>query len=181
MIHTDTPPPESVVHPAPEEPEWTAPVPARPPLKTSVPSLLFSSLPVPLLDWDPRLDALNIRIEPADVPYGAMYWKLIRAEYQGPDEADGKHNISYTIQDEQGKPVEYQRVWQGWAEDKTDATTNEKGEATIALWSSFAPDHGECGPYTAWADGLPSDKITGLGLPHKRQVNFLLTWRRVLA
>ena len=119
-------------------------------------------------------------MEPAPVPPGQLYWKLIRAEYQGPDESDGKHHIYFKVEDEQGKPLEYQRVWQGWPDDKTDATTNEAGETNIPLWASFSPEH-EAGPYTAWVDGLPSDRVTGMGLPLKRQVNFLLTWRRVLS
>lgn len=165
----------------PEPTEMPEREPAMIKAKTPSPSLLFSTLPIPALDWDPRLDALNVTLERAEISTGQMYWKLIRAEYQGPDEADGKHIMAYTVQDENGKPVEYQRVWQGWAEDKTDATTNDKGEATIPLWASFSPERGESGPYRAWVDGLPSDRINGLGLPLKRQVNFLLTWQRVIA
>ncbi len=153
---------------------------APPPPKIT-PALIFSSLPVPALDWDPRLDALRISVEAARVPPGQLYWKLIAAVYQGPGESDGKHHIYYVLQNEQGEPVEYQRVWQGWPDDKTDATTNEKGEANIALWASYSPDRGEAGPYLAWVDGLPSDRVKGMGLPLKRQVNFVLTWRRVIS
>ena len=152
---------------------------ATPPVVS--PAMIFSSLPVPPLDWDPRLDALKVKFEPCQISPSQFYWKLISAEYRGPDESDGKHHIYYVVQDEQGKPVEYQRVWQGWPDDKTDATTNDQGEANIPLWASYSPDRGEAGPYFAWVDGSPSDRVIGMGLPLKRQVCFVLTWRRVIA
>jgi hypothetical protein len=176
------PPPTGSQLPVESKPGDERSTPARPaPSPLSSFSLLFSSLPVPLLDWDPRLDAINVSFEPAKVSPGQMYWKLIRAEYQGPSESGGKHHVFFTVEDEMAKPVEYQRVWQGWPEDKTDATTNEKGEANIPLWQSFAPERGETGQYSAWIDGLPSDRVNGMGLPSKRQVCFLMTWRRVIA
>ncbi|MBI4787578.1 MAG: hypothetical protein HY782_11085 [Chloroflexi bacterium] len=176
------PPPPPVPMPRPEPEERREPIiiptPARPVVSAA---MIFSSLPVPPVDWDPRLDALRVRIEPCQCSAGEMYWKLISAEYQGPDESEGKHHIFFVTQDEQGNPVGYQRVWQGWPDDKTDATTNELGQANIPLWASFSPDRGETGPYFAWVDGLPSERVTGMGLPLKRQVCFILTWRRVIA
>jgi hypothetical protein len=46
------------------------------------------------------------------------------------------------------------------------------------MWASFAPDRGEQGPYSAWVDGAPSDRVSGLGLPLKHHVNFRLTWKK---
>jgi hypothetical protein len=145
-----------------------------------MPTPLFAEALKPTLDWDPRLDALNITVEEAPVEPRQTYWRLVRAEYLSMEEANGKHHINYTLLDEQGKPVPFQRVWQGWPEDRTDATTNEQGEATIPLWASYAPDRQESGPYVAWIDGLPSDCVQGIGLPFKRQVSFALTWQRVV-
>ncbi len=163
--------------PPPVEPKEPAPVPAP---VAPHPSLLFD-LPTPSLDWDPRLDALNVRLEMATISPGQLYWKLIRAEYQTPDESNGKHHIYYQVQNEKGEPEPYQRVWQGWPDDKTDATTNEQGETNIPIWASYAPDRGESGPYMAWLDGLPSDRVVGMGLPQKRQVSFRFAWQRVIA
>ncbi len=159
--------------PAPPPPPQGRPVVPRP-------SILFD-LPTPALDWDPRLDALNVRLELAPVTPGQLYWKLIRAEYQTPDESGGKHQIHYQVQNEKGEPEPFQRVWQGWPDDQTDAKTNEQGETNIPIWASYAPDRGESGPYLAWLDGLPSDRVVGMGLPQKRQVSFLLTWQRAIA
>jgi LysM repeat protein len=130
------------------------------------------------LDWDPRLDAVNVRVEEAKVPPGQMYWRLIRAGYESPEESSGKHQIGYTVLDENGAPCENQRVWQGWPEDKTDAATDARGEATIPIWASYSPEE-ESGPYAAWVDGAPCDRVVGMGLPLKRHVNFLLTWKKV--
>lgn len=145
------------------------------------PSLLFDAALLPMLNWDPRLDALHVTTVPAQVATGQVYWKLVRAEFLGPAECDGKHLIHYALEDEQGKSVPMQRVWQGWPEDRTDATTNDIGEASIPLWASFAPERGESGPYSAWVDGSPCDRVAGMGLPSKRHVSFMLTWRRTRA
>jgi LysM repeat protein len=134
----------------------------------------------PRLDWDPRLDALGASVEEARVQQGQIYWKLVQAEYQGPSESRGKHHIYYVVLDERGEPMSGQKVWQGWPSDKTDATTGENGEANLPLWSSYAPDRGEIGPYSAWVDGFPSDRVHGLGLPSKSSVCFLLKWQRAM-
>ena len=133
------------------------------------------------LEWDWRLDALNVGVEPAQIEPGYTYWKLARAVYQGPDESKDRHQIFYTIVNEHNEPIEYQKVWQSWADGETEAITNEQGETNIPLWAAFAPERAERGPYVAWVDGLPSDRVLVLGLPSKRHVSFLLTWRRTTA
>ncbi|MBI3740281.1 MAG: LysM peptidoglycan-binding domain-containing protein, partial [Chloroflexi bacterium] len=130
------------------------------------------------IDWDPRLDAVNVRVEAARVEPGKKYWRLIRAEYKSPEEAGGKHQVTFLLRDENLRPCENHKVWQGWPEDKTDATTDARGEANIPIWASYAPEK-ESGPYSAWVDGLASDRVAGMGLPLKRRVNFVLTWQRV--
>ncbi len=182
--------------PAPEPPVPPAePMPIGPVVETPPPAMELpppepglATLPkLPDLDaaplefeWDWRLDALGVCVEPANVAPGQEYWKLVRAVYQDPGESGGNHHIYYTVLDERGQPVTYQTVWQGWPDDKTDATTNEQGETNIPLWASYAPDRGETGSYSAWVDGWACDRVTGMGLPLKRHVNFLLTWQRAL-
>jgi hypothetical protein len=144
------------------------------------PKLNLAASPIEL-EWDWRLDALGVALEPANAAPGQEYWKLVRAVYQAPDEAGGNHHIYYTLLDENQQPVANQKVWQGWPEDKTDAATNDQGESNIPLWASFAPDRNEFGPYFAWIDGLPSERVIGMGLPLKRHVSFFLTWQRTVA
>lgn len=169
------PPPERIEHkPSIEKPAKTAPQPTAPPRLAPAPILEE-------LEWDWRLDALGVALQAAEIKTGQAYWKLVRAEYQGPAEAGDNHQIYYTVVDQQNNPMEYQKVWQSWSDGETDAITNEHGETNIPLWAFFSPDHGERGPYTAWIDGLPSDRVVGMGLPMKRHVCFLLTWKRTIA
>ncbi len=161
-------PPPTITEPAPAP--VAAPMPPPPPPEIFPTEIEF--------EWDWRLDALGVTLDPARVLPGRDYWKLVRAIYQAPDESGGTHHIRYSVLDENAKPVANQTVWQGWAEDKTSATTDAEGETEIPLWTSFAPEEGESGAYAAWVDGLPSDRVQGLGLPHSHHVNFVLTWQR---
>jgi hypothetical protein len=164
-------PPEKI---APSEPSSGS---AAPPVE------LPASIELPLgdeVEWDWRLDALNVIVEPAQVELGLTYWKLVRAVYQGPDESKDSHQVFYTVVNERNEPMELEKVRQGWADGETEAITNERGETNIPLWAGYAPDRDERGAYAAWVDGLPSDRVIGLGLPSKRHVNFLLTWRRAV-
>jgi hypothetical protein len=191
---------ETPVEPSREPISAREPVPTPPPIELGAPEKLAPpetitpteavtrEMPAPLalpigdeVEWDWRLDALNVTVEPAQVEAGLMYWKLVRAVYQGPGESNDTHQIVYTVVNERNEPIEYQKVKQGWADGETDALTNERGEAHIPLWLGYAPDRDERGAYSAWVDGLPSDRVVGLGLPAKRHVSFLLTWRRTVA
>ncbi|MBI3914574.1 MAG: carboxypeptidase regulatory-like domain-containing protein [Chloroflexi bacterium] len=142
------------------------------------------------LEWDARLtDELNIILEPAAVAAGNKYWKLIRANYlppgNDPGTAMGRVNIYYTVLDENGKPVAGQTVWQQWPDDRAAKTTNADGVADFNMSgdSSFdpKPPRSQRGPYSAYVDGLPSDKVVGLGLPLKQHVVYELTWRKTTA
>ncbi len=172
-----------IAAPAPERvtPTIAAPEEMAPPTEKPIapPS---EPLAIPAqVEWDWRLDALGLAIEPAEIEPGQAYWKLVRAIYQGPGESNDEHQVYYTVVDQQNKPIEYQKVWQGWSDGATDALTNERGEANLPLWASFAPERGETGAYQAWVDGLPSDRVRGIGLPLKQHVSFLLTWKRAIA
>jgi LysM repeat protein len=130
--------------------------------------------------FDPRLAALNVRVMSAMVPTGYPYWRLVRAEYEDPTEAGGTHFVAFSVLDERGMPVPGQRVLQSWGEDQTETKTDHSGIAMIQITASYSPETGESGPYSAWVDGLPSDRVTGLGLPAHRQVNFNLTWQKAV-
>jgi len=167
------PPPEHIVQGDIESStEFFKPTPVMPSAIIEIPDDL---------EWDWRLHALGVVLEPANVKPGQAYWKLVRAIYQAPDESNDSHQIYYTVVDQQNNPVEYQKVWQGWSDGETEAITNDRGEANIPLWVAFAPDRGERGAYVAWVDGLVSDRVSGMGLPLKRHVNFLLTFKRAVA
>ncbi len=162
---------------ASHKPLATLAPPARAGVTHETPRAPQSRQEVEEVDWDPRLDAVNVHVEEAKVSVGQTYWRLIRAIYEGPEESGGRHQVVYTVLDENDAPCENQRVWQGWPEDKTDAATDARGEASIPIWASYTPEE-ESGPYAAWVDGAPSDRVIGMGLPLKRHVSFVLTWQR---
>ena len=138
------------------------------------------------LEWDPRLNGLNITYQEATVADGQPYWKLIRAWYlpegNDPGQAQGRVNMYYTVLNENGQPVVGQKVWQEWPGDKASKLTGDGGITDFNMTgdSSFAPDRGEHGPYIGCVDGLPSDRVNGMGLPLRRHVCYELTWRKTI-
>ncbi len=150
-------------------PPMPRPAPPRPP-----------RLPNATSPLDPRLAALNVRVEYANVKPGEAYWKLIRAEYQDASQAGGNHHMIYALLDDKGKPVLVQRVFQGLADIQADSFTDAFGRAKIPMWENYQPETGETGPYSAWVAGLPSDKVVGLGMPNGVAVNFILTWQKAV-
>jgi LysM repeat protein len=130
--------------------------------------------------FDPRLGALGVQVLRATIISGLWYWKLVRAVYVDPAQSHGEQNIYYTVLDENGTPLANQRVIQMWGESRVEALTDTLGLASIPLSASYSPDRGESGPYSAFVDGMPSDRVTGLGLPLSRAVIFRLTWQRTV-
>jgi LysM repeat protein len=180
----EPPPVPPIERPSPAE---TAPSPEPPPEVAPPPTLPKPSATIPTPpkprsgdQFDPRLAALNVRVLNAMVSAGYTYWRLVRAEYQDPTQSGNNHHVYYSAFDENGAPIVGQRVFQGWPDDQAETTTDGSGNANIAMWASYSPDRGESGPYSAWVDGLPSDRVTGLGLPLNRHVNFRLTWQKTV-
>src|SRR5581483_1238727 len=115
------PPQQSPVQPMQVvAPPMPRPAPPRPP-----------RLPNATSPLDPRLAALNVRVEYANVKPGEAYWKLIRAEYQDASQAGGNHHMIYALLDDKGKPVLVQRVFQGLADIQADSFTDAFGRAKI--------------------------------------------------
>lgn len=138
----------------------------------------------PSVIWDSRLPALKVSLQPANVPDGTLYWKLIRAEYDDPFQHCGDfgadHDMFFVLTDQQGGRVVNQHVWQGWPDGTADAYSDNRGIGDIAIWSNYDPAYGP-GPYRGWVDGLPSDVVTGMGLPLKTHVSFVLHFRKTIA
>jgi YVTN family beta-propeller protein len=155
------------------------------PTATSVGSPPIAPTPAdPSVIWDARLPALNVSLQPANVAPGTLYWKLIRAEYDDPYQHCGDfgadHDMFFVITNQTGGRVVNQHVWQGWPDGATDAYSDTRGIADIAIWSNYDPGSGP-GPYFGWVDGLPSDVVTGMGLPLKHHVSFVLYFQKTIA
>ncbi len=140
--------------------------------------------PVPDLQLDPRLASeVNVSTQILQPTAGTKYWKLISAKYMNPDESGGNVTIVCYVQDESGHPLPGVRVLQRWPGDEAPATSDERGKVEFPMSgdSSFDPPKGQHGPYSSLVAGLPSDAVNGMGLPLRRHVQYILTWRRVTA
>lgn len=140
-----------------------------------------SNPPTPDARIDPRLATqVNVQVKLAQLPPNTLYWKLISAQYQDPDESGGNISIIVFVQDERGAPIPGQRVIQKFPGDQAAAVTDERGHVEFPMSgdSSFAPDRGETGPYSVVIDNLPGDTVVGMGLPLRRHVQYILTYRR---
>jgi hypothetical protein len=105
---------------------------------------------------------------------------LIEALYRGPGESTppslpgGDHHIYLEVIDESGNRIVGQRV-----------IVQNGGTATLVIGNNPYPEYGAnfpmygmLGSYTAWVEGLPSDKVVGMGLPMNQHVTFYLTFQR---
>lgn len=138
------------------------------------------------IDWQIP-EFLHIAVSPASVPSGQAYWKLVRAVYQDDTQSGGNHGVYFRVEDEEQQSLMGINVCLGWpsGEDCSHVTEYHSNypagyAADIPMWASYDPAYGP-GPYTAWAAGLPGDRVTGLGLPLNHHVNFMLTFRRTIA
>jgi hypothetical protein len=158
------------VRPAADTMERVQQIGELPPIEVSLPEL----------EWDPRLEALNVGIYPTEVEKGKRFWKLIRAMYQGPEETGENHDLYFNVIDDKGNPVANQRVWLGWRGNKIFATTDGYGQAIISLNNLYVSDEPVSDLYFVGVDGSPSDRIAGISLYLKRNESFVMTWRRTV-
>lgn len=130
--------------------------------------------------WDGRLDKWGIHVEPAAVAAGQPYYRLVKALFRDTNEPvaanlpGGDHNIYIDVVDENGK-----RLAGAKAIIRNGGTANLLIEnKPFPEYGSNFPMYGMMGSYTAFADGLPSDQIIGMGLPMKWHVSYFLTFQR---
>jgi hypothetical protein len=163
------------------------------PLPSSTPTITLTPTPSPTftgLDW--RIpDFLHVSVTTANVLGGQVYWRLVSAVYQDETQSGGNHNVYYRLEDESRQSLLGLYVCLGfpWSpnQDCSHYTEQRGGTypagyaADYPIWGTgWNPINGP-GPYTAWAAGLPSDRVVGMGMPLNYHVNFLLTFRRAVA
>jgi hypothetical protein len=127
------------------------------------------------------LDDLGVRLELATPQPGQTYWHLVRAIFQDVGESGGNHNIYFQALDDSWQPLAGERACVAWPDGEVCVTTNAETDPTqwanFPMYASYNPGIGEHGPYEGHMAGL-SDRVTGMGLPLKQHVNFLLTFQR---
>ncbi len=128
-----------------------SPVPTNPPEPTSRP-----------LEWDPQVYSLDtpIKLIPADVAPGQLYWRLVRLDWRKPDEG-GNCIIYITTFKQDGQPKWGQEVVVengGHTVLYTDPKPGEPYGAEFAMGSTL-------NSYIVFVGGdYPSERVTGLGL-----------------
>jgi len=138
----------------------------------------------PELDWDKRLSDLRVSVVPAQAAEGSKIWKLVRAYLLDRFQTAVGGIIYYDVLDELGRPLAGQEVVLAWPTG-SGRKASEAGEppahgADFPIAEVYNPGL-TAGPYSAWVDGLPSDRVTGMGLPFGQNVAFVLVFRRATA
>ncbi|MBN1137342.1 MAG: hypothetical protein JXM73_12205 [Anaerolineae bacterium] len=152
---TSTPPPtRRVARPAPTTAVTPTPRPTLPPLV-----------------WDPRLTALGVRLEPAAVPPGVGYWRLVEARWSDEYESAGKHTIYIEVLDPRGGRVVGQPVIFEWP----------SGSLTLPVENRPPPDWGvnfpmfaALGSYSARVGVELSDRVVGMGMGTVEKPDFTI-------
>ena len=138
----------------------------------------------PVLDWDRRLSDLRVTIAPAQASAGTVMWKLVSAHLLDNEQAGLSGAVYYDVLDEVGRPIAGQEVILSWPDGAGRKATEERESpahsAEFPISAPFtSPD--ETGSYSAWVDGLPCDRVLGLGLPSGQAVGFVLVFQRAPA
>jgi CRP-like cAMP-binding protein len=174
VITNTPPPPTNTPQPTPTPlPPTATPRPsqdtAAAPPPTPTPTATAVERPQPQRQLDPRLDALNIRVDPAGVRPGQSYWRLVEARWANESEAGGGHSIFVDVVDEGGNRLVGQSVEIRWESGNLTVTTEDK---PINEYAANFPMYNTLGSYVVSVAGLPSDLVAGLGLGSIEQPDF---------
>jgi hypothetical protein len=142
--------------------------------------------------WDADLDRLGVVYEPAYVPIGGQFWRLLDAQWLDETESTGLHHVFVEVLDEDGNRIlEPVTMTMEWTTDQCVRYMQNTPPLQIGD-RQFRPYGMHCPMYSAGAVynvrvngfGLPSDTVRnlGLGTPAYRDWNirtsFLLTFQR---
>lgn len=158
-LPTATPTPLPTATPTPPPPAFVQELlPQAPP--TAAPEVVAAAAQLPRA-WDPRLDALGVRVEDAPAAPGQPYWRLIEARWANEQESGGKHHIYVEVLDENGNRIVGQPVTVYWGD----------GSYTAGIEDKAAPDFGynymmyaAGNSYNIRVEGLPSEIVYGAGM-----------------
>ncbi len=133
---------------------------------------------VPSLEWDPRLDDLNVTYRPAE-NCAQGCWRLISARFEDVDESNGLHHIWVKLLNADGEQMAGQPWHVAWPDGNQRLLSKAAPDwADFAMYAGYDPATGP-GPYRAYAgdDEQRSDVVLGMGLPLKQHVSFRLVWQ----
>lgn len=171
---TDTPLPTDTPTPTPTPTFTYTPTPSPTPTPTltltptptrrSTSNPVATSTPRPTLVplvWDPRLTALGVRLEPAAVPPGVGYWRLVEARWANEQESGGDHTIYVEVLSPRGARVVGQPVVFEWS---TGSLTLAVQDRPPPDWGINFPTFGTLGSYSARVGVELSDRVVGMGM-----------------
>ncbi len=145
----------------PPTPTPVPPTPTPQPQPTEPPLMAAAAPALPPRKWDSRLDLLGVRVEPAAVAPGQPYWRLVEARWANEQESQGKHHIYVNVLDENGQRITGQPVVVRWHDGQVVIKTEDKPEPEFSCNFQM---YTVLGAYDLYVDGLPSDKVLGMGL-----------------
>ena len=154
---TDTPTPS----PTPTPTLTSTPQPVR---RSAGPAPTATPAPRPTLPplvWDPRLTALGVRLEPAQVPLGVGYWRLVEARWADEHESGGDHTIYVEVLGPHGGRALGQPVTFEWS---TGSLTLPVENRPPPEWGVNFPTFAVLGSYSARVGGELSDRVVGMGM-----------------
>lgn len=131
------------------------------------------------LEWDPRLDAIGVRLVRAQPAEGETCYRLVKAKWLNEAEAQGLHHIFVDVLDEEGKRIIGQQVIVSNG-GQTVLATEDKPHPEM---STNLPMFAVLGSYSCQVEGV-SDVVTGLGMgsaelpTFKLHTCFKLTFQR---
>lgn len=186
-VPTDTPlptptPTDTPVPPTPTPVPTDTPIPPRPtppPIQPSpTPELRAAAASI---IWDSRLDQLGVKVQPANVPPGQPYWRLVEARWADEQQSEGRHHIYVNVLDESGKRIIGQPIKVSWGEGSITGATEDKPATEYSYnFQMYAAGNA----YNVSVEGLPSDTVIGMGLGDierrawKIHTSFYLTFQR---
>jgi hypothetical protein len=135
--------------------------------------------------WDKRLDILKVGLtRGAPATAATPYWKLVKASFEDEKEAGGRHHIYVRLLDKAGHDVAGTVTvsWPDGAQPMSGPAYDPTNPDPHARYGINFPMYGLIGNYRVAVTGVDgqvvaSDTVTGMGLPGKRHVNFLLTFQ----
>lgn len=122
-------------------------------------------VPQPERNVDPRAIERGVRVETPSMAPGQQYWFADDIRWYDEQEADQlgpDHHIMVDVLDKDDQRVVGQGVVIKWPTDQDTIFTEAKPGEPYAVGFGMSPSRNE---YSTWVeDGLPSEKVTGIGM-----------------
>ena len=117
---------------------------------------------------------------------GDVFYRLIAATFIDEVAAQGKHEVTVDVIDENGRRLDGAVAQHGWPwevwpghDGMVEMTVFGAEPAKWELWADYPADRTEYGPYWVKVKGV-SDVFFGMGLPFKHHVSFVAVYQRMV-